>query len=264
MKLFSSVSLVAGLAAALLSVGLSPISARADDAPVTLKYVTKVGDSSHQQIEIKAMVSGVDAVVKQTQKRLVKEVKDSGETTTVITDEGGTLNLAGTDQHQDPVAEITVKRDKFGKLLDWKPAADIGGNLPPELLRTTEELYTIVLPDKAVKEKDTWKSEVDNPMLKAKKISVENTYLGLVKVGDVSLWKIKQTASVPTDDMGGVSMFDGTFWLDPATGKTVKIEGSMKDVPSQFGKLSFTVLVTEIKDAKPTTTTQPADAKAPK
>jgi len=258
MRIQMSVPVIAGL---LGCIAIGPV--RADDSPITLKYTTKVGDSQHQQILVKANVGGVDAVVKQTQKRLTKEVNDAGDVTFLVTDEGGTLTLAGSDQHQDPGPDVTVKRDKLGKLTDWKPAKDFDNPpMSPEVMRATEQLYTVVLPTMAVKEKDTWKVELDNPVYSKAKIKVENTYLGMEKVDGVDLWKIKQTATVPLDADGGVSAFDGTFWLNPSNGQLVKLEGNVKDVPSQFGKLQLEITVSPVKDEKPVSAA--ADPKAPK
>jgi hypothetical protein len=241
---------VAAFAVSSVAVSM-PAIARADDSPVTMKYIAKVGDVEHQQVLMKAMVQGIDAVVKNTQKRTVKDVKDTGETTYLVTDEGGTMTLMGNDQVQPAGPDVTIKRDKTGKIIDWKPAMDINGALSPELMRTLAQLYTLILPTDAVKTNDKWKVELDNPLFKDKKIKIENTYLGLEKVDGVSLWKIKQTTSVPTDGEGGIATFEGTFWLKPETAQAIKIEGAAKEVPSQFGKLSFTVVVSPVKDDKP-------------
>jgi hypothetical protein len=128
-------------------------------------------------------------------------------------------------------------------------------------MRATQQLYSVILPTEAVKEKGTWKVELDNPIYAKMKIKGENTYLGLDKVDGVDLWKIKQTATVPTDGEGGAVVFDGTFWLNPANGQMVKMEGTAKDVPTQFGKLSLAISVSQVKDDKPAPTT--ADKKAP-
>ena len=237
MRIRMVVPVIAGI---LASIALLPSLAKADDTPVTLKYTTKVGDSFHQQMLIKANVGGIDATLKQTQKRLIKDVSDTGDVTFLVTDEGGTLTLMGTDQHQDPGPDVTVKRDNLGKLTDWKPSKEFDNPpMSPEVMRATEQLYTVVLPSVPVKEKDTWKVAIDNPIYDKKKIAVENTYLGIEKVDGVDLWKIEQTATVPLDADGNVSTFEGTFWLNPASGQLVKLEGNAKDIPSQYGKLQF-------------------------
>lgn len=237
------------------------VSVRADDAPVTLKYVNKVGDSLRQKVVIKASVQGIDAVMTNTQKRVTKEVKDSGEVTYLVSDEGGTLLLMGNEQHQDPQPDITIKHDKLGKVIDWKPAQDINGALSPELLKTLSQIYSPVLPADAVKPKDVWKVELDNPIYKDKKVKIESTFLGIEKVDTVDLWKVKISAVIPTDGENGVATYEGTFWLIPATGQVAKAEGAAKDIPSQFGKLAFTVAITPAKDEKPAAA---ADQKAPK
>ena len=248
MRILSKMPLITGI---LTSIALAPaIAASADDSPVTLKYTAKSGDSQHQQVVIK--VDSVGAVLKQTQKRLIKDVSDTGDVTVLVTDEGGTLTVAGSDMPQAAGPDVTVKRDKLGKLSDWKPAKEFDNPpMAPEVMRATEQLYTVILPSAAVKEKDTWKVELDNPIFAKMKIKVENTYLGIDKVDGVDLWKIKQTATAPTDGDGGVVTFEGTFWLNPANGQMMKLEGTAKDVPTQFGKLSMAITVSPVKDDKP-------------
>jgi hypothetical protein len=238
--------------ALLMSAVVPAIYAGADDSPVTLKYVYKVGDSLHHQTLIKANVQGLDAVVKQSRKSVVKEVKDNGDITVLVTDEGGTLTLSGADQHQDPGPDVTVKLDKLGKVTDWKAAMDIPpGALTAEQMRAMDQLYTIIFPAAPVKANDTWKLELDNPVYDKMKIKVENTYVGIEKVDGVDLWKIKQKATVPTDGEGNVTTFEGSFWLNPANGQLTKLDGNVKDLPTQFGKISFTILLTPVKDDKP-------------
>jgi hypothetical protein len=245
MKFRASLPLMAA-AVGVLSIVSSAV--RADDA-VTLKYTDKAGTKWRHQIVIKASVQGIDAIMTSVQSSVIKDVKDSGEITLVQTDEGGTLSLMGNDQRQEPRPDITIKRDKTGKITSWKPATDITGALPPELLQTTDQFYTTIFPTMPVKEKETWKLELENPMFKAKKINITNTFAGIEKVDGVDLWKITQVANVPTDGEGGLAVFEGTFWLNPASGLPAKIEGKAKDVPSQFGKLSFTVNITPAKAA---------------
>lgn len=224
---------------------------RKDDAPVTLKYTYKAGDVQHLDVLIKANVQGADATVHSTRKYTIKEIKDSGDVVIRFTDEGGTLTLNGADQPQDPAPDIDLTRDKQGKLTDFKPSKEIAGQLTPEVLQTIEELSVVVLPDKAVKANDTWTNELDNPNFKAKKITISDTYLGTEKVDGVDLWKIKQSAKVPLDGEGGVTTYEGTLWLDPATGHIIKHDASVKDLPTAaIGNVSFTLLVTPVKEEK--------------
>ena len=257
MKFRATFPLIAAVAG-ILSVTASAV--RAEDA-VVLKYSDKAGTKWRHQVLIKASVQGIDAIMTSVQNTVIKDVKENGDVTLVQSDEGGTLSLMGNDQHQEPGPDITMKRDKTGKIVSWKPAMDITGALPPELLQTTAQFYTTIFPTNPVKEKETWKLELDNPMFKAKKIAITNTYAGVEKVDGVELWKITQVANVPTDGDGGLAVFEGTFWLNPATGLPAKIEGKAKDVPSQFGKLSFTVAITP---AKAAAAPAPDKAAAPK
>ncbi len=221
--------------------------ARADDAkPVNLLVAPKAGRVTRTQSVIKTSVMGMDLLITQTQKDTIKEVKDNGDFVTEIADEGSVVNIGGQEQNQPAVAPRTVTRDKFGKVKDVK-ADDAGNFMAPEVAKIMTLLSTSILTDKAVKTNDTWQTELDNPAVKEKKITVKDTYLGIDKIDGKEYWKVKQTAEAIVDADGNKLSYEITQWLNPADGNTVKIEGTIKDVPTQVGALTMQITSKAIK-----------------
>ena len=63
-------------------------------------------------------------------------------------------------------------------------------------------------------------------------------------------WKIKQTFEADTDDKGAKTSSEMTSWLDPADGSTLKMEGTVKEIPSMFGNISWTMKMEKLKAEK--------------
>lgn len=215
--------------------------ARADDEKaVSLIVKPKAGRVQRIKSVVKTSVMGMDLVVNQTQTDTVKEVKANGDVVEETADEGGTVTIGGTEQNQPAGPPYTMTRDKFGKIKEFRKV-DAGGFMTPEVSRVLETISSFVLTDKAVKTNDTWQTELDNPAVKEKKITVKDTYLGLDKIEGKSCWKIKQTAEAVIDSDGGKVSIEITEWVDPANGDTVKMDGTVKDIPTQVGALTMQI-----------------------
>lgn len=211
-----------------------------DEKPVNLLVTPKAGQVTRTKNVIKTSVMGMDLVINQTQKDTIKAVKDNGDFVTEIADEGSTINIGGMDRDQPAAPSRTVTRDKFGKVKEMQ-AQDAGGFMAPEVAKLMAELSTSILTDKAVKTNDTWQTELENPAVKTKKVTVKDTYLGLDKVDGKDYWKIKQTAEAIVDDTGSKMTYEITAWINPVDGTAVKVEGTIKDVPTQVGPLTMQI-----------------------
>ena len=231
------------LPAALLTIG---IAAYAQDA-VTLTRKFKEGDVIRFKTVVNATVMGGEAVVTSTAKQTVKKVKDNGEITVSIVDEGGKLSFGGMEQDLPAGAEVVETRDKAGKLS--KIEFPNGGQefMTPEVRHLTSLLAEPMLSDKPVKAGDTWTVEVDNPAVKGKKVTFKGTFAGSEKLADSETWKLKQTAEAISDDKGAKIAAETTYWLDPATGQTIKSESAVKGIPTQFGEMSWTAKSERVK-----------------
>jgi hypothetical protein len=217
-----------------------------DDKTVSLLVKPTLGRVTHKKIVIKTSVMGMDIVVNQAQQDTVKEVKENGDVVVEIVDEGSTLNIGGVDRDQPTASPHTVTRDKVGKVKEVKDA-DASGFMTPEVSKLVMMIATSILTDKAVKTNDTWQTELDNPAVKEKKVTVKDTFLGVDKVEGKDYWKIKQTAEAVVDTDGSKMSYEITEWIDPVNGDAFKIEGTIKDVPTQVGAITMQITSKSVK-----------------
>jgi hypothetical protein len=232
--------LTAGLAAGLSLVALPAMAgARADDAPVTLRYAPKAGNSARYQTTQMTSAMGMDIVVTVTAKRTIKEVRDDGGFAIENAPQTVKLNIGGAEQDGQAGPPQVQTYDRQGRLTDFKreQGEDI---VSLDIARLLATVGMPIFSDKAVKPGGAWQVELDNPAAKGKKFTVKGTYLGMEKVGDVDCWKIRESAEAET---GGDNKLTNeyTAWLNPATGQLQQLEGELKNVPTNFGPLSFKI-----------------------
>ncbi len=224
-------------------------NANADTKKMVLSRPLKVGGAVTYKATIKASVQGMDIVIEQTQKHTIKTVKDNGTVVTVSEDLGGVMKLNGMEQEQKPGAPTTETRDKLGKLVDFAHETDPGSPFAPDIQRLMASTSDIILSDKEVGEGDSWATELDNPASKENKAKVKTTYLGAEKVEGVELWKFKQTAEAVVNTDGTKITNEYTIWINPKDGLMEKLDGKVKDVPTQIGPVEFTIAVQRVKAA---------------
>ncbi|HEU4753742.1 MAG TPA: hypothetical protein VFU47_11600, partial [Armatimonadota bacterium] len=181
-----------------------------------------------------------------TFKEQVKDLKDNGDVVTEASEEGTKLTVMGMEQDQPAVPPVTVTRTRLGRFVDLKQEGEAPSALSPAVQRLFLMVQDPILPDKAVASGAAWPTELDNPAVQGKKVSVQTTYLGTEKVGDAELWKIKQTFTADTG-MGEPLSEEATYWLSPATGELVRKESTVKNVPTQFGVMSWTEVRERVK-----------------
>ena len=75
-------------------------------------------------------------------------------------------------------------------------------------------------------------------MVKDKKISNKDTYLGIEKIEGKDYWKIKQTSEAVADADGNKVSYEATVWVDPTNGMVFKTEGTYKDLPTPSGPIT--------------------------
>ena len=221
--------------------------ARADDEKaVNLVVTPKAGRVVRTKSVVKTSFMGMELIVNQTQKNTIKEVKANGDIVEETADEGSTLLIGGQEQNQPPAPSYTVTTDKFGKIKVFR-VVEAGGFMSPEVSKLMEVLGSFILTDKAVKANDTWQNEMENPAIKEKKITVKDTYLGTEKIDGKDCWKIKQTAEAALDADGAKMSFEAIEWVNAMTGEPVKLEGTVKDVPTQVGALTLKIVSNVVK-----------------
>ncbi len=230
------------LGGALLAFALigSQMAQADEEKAVSLLIKPKVGRVMRTKGVIKTSVMGMDLVVNQTLKDTVKEIEENGDVVFEIADEGTTISIGGMDRDNPAAPPYMTTHDKFGKVKVFKKSED-NGFTTPEISKVMEALGTFILTDKAVKTNDTWQTELENPAVKEKKITVKDTYLGLDKVDGKSYWKIKQTAEVVVDADGSKVTYEITEWVSTTDGEAIKMEGSVKDLPTQAGPVTLQI-----------------------
>jgi hypothetical protein len=214
------------------------------ESAVSLLRTYKAGEISRYKSTITANLMGTEVVVTQTIKEEVKEVKENGHAVIVSTNEGGKVSANGQEQEIPSTPPITTTRDRLGKLMDFKKEQSPQGLTSPEVERLMTALSDTLFTDKPVKAGDTWQIEIDNPVVKEKKVVVKGAFLGTEALDGRDLWKVKQSGEADIDSNGAKMSYEFTAWLNPANGQPVKVEGSVKDLPTQFGPLSMKVVMT--------------------
>ena len=202
----------------------------ADDA-VTVKQVLKVGDSI--QLKSTTSVGARDVTVVQTRKQTVKELKENGDAVFIVTPLGGKYTVNGTDNDIPAGAPTTVTTNKYSRILTYKPDNDDNPYLSASTLHLLALVDTIIFPDKPVKAGDSWTSDLDNPAVKDKKVTIKTTFVGADKDDGKDVWKVKQTMSADTD--AGKMTADTTALLDASNGQLVHAEMDVKGVPAKIG-----------------------------
>lgn len=230
---------------------LAPMAAHADDPqPLTLTRVQKVGDVVRHKIEVAAQAGGADATVVREVKLEVKEVKPSGEVTTVLTDLGGKVNAMGQDMDIPPSSPVTVVSDKLGRILKYQRSTDditITSVMAPEVERLVAMAQDYVLPEKPVKAGDSWQYEVANPAVKDTKATIKATFVGIEKLAEAEVRKIKQVVTAQAEASGEKMVAEIVFVTEPSSGRVLKAEGTMKGVPTQYGPMDLTWKATIVK-----------------
>jgi hypothetical protein len=224
-------------------------SASADEKTVTLARTYKEGDKVSHKMTVNVSVNGMEVTVTRTAKSVVKEIKKTGEAVIVQTDDGSTLNIGGMEQQQPAGPPVTEIRDKNGKLTEIKMDEAAAGFMTNEIQILVAKASDVQLSDKPVKAGDSWQNEFDNPAVKGKKVVAKTTYVGLDKLDGTDRWKIKQTVEADSDADGKKLSIEITAWLDTTNGRNVKLEGSAKDIPTNFGVLSWTMKQEVVKEA---------------
>lgn len=236
-------------AAALLPGALFPAGARqpADEAKTyTLERKFEKDRVDRYRITAKVTINGpltdgaetsikFQVLMKQT----VKEVQDDGVALVASEAEKATVEFG--DQETDALAffpKITQKVDRRLRLLESKAE----GNMPPgglgnnDLLSVFTRAQASFFPSGPVKVGDTWKIEErsDNPKMS---ISGKGKVVKAEKIGDMDTLQLKVTADMTGEEGGGAkSRIDGTANVDIATGRVVRMKGTINVEASTVGK----------------------------
>jgi len=221
---------------------------RADEAkPVSIVSSPKVGDAVRYKTILKISIQGNDITVEQTRKHVVKEVKDNKDVVLAVEEEGGKVGAGGNDMDIPAGSPTAVTVDKANKVLTFKPEKEDNPYLSTPCQHLMALIDRIILPDKPVKPGDSWTTEVDNPQVKGKKVTIKTTFVGDGKAGDASALKFKQTLEAATDEKDAMLKAEATALLDPATGQLIEEEQTAKGIPGTMGPVDWTGTIKRVK-----------------
>ncbi len=226
------------VAVALALTGLHP--AALGQESFNLKRTYKAGDADRYRmnavIDGEAMKVSTALIVSEK----VKEIKPDGSAVLVLTIEAGTIEVNGqTMPFPQSGQSVTSTVDKSGKLI--KREGRLGGM--EDILSSS----AAGMPDRPLKAGDVIKTEVPLTEGKdAKKATVTLTIVGKEKgAGDLPVDTVKVTTAMtrPIATAEGETMLTvaGTAYMEPGTGKALKMEGTVKGtLPAPIGKATVT------------------------
>ncbi len=217
-----------------------------DSKPAAIVLTRKAKDAVQYKSNLALSVSGTDVTLEQNRKHTVKEIRDTGELVILVSDLGGKVTFNGQDMDTPPAPPVTVMQTSSGKIISYKPEMDNN----PYLSATTQHLIAIaeqiIYPDKPVKPGDSWKTEIDNPQVKGKKVTITTTYVGSDKADGMPAWKVKQTLDADTDS-GGKMTAEITALLDTTNGQLIQADQSAKGIPGTMGAFDWKGKIQRVK-----------------
>lgn len=176
----------------------------------------------------------------------VKNVSEKGAATIVTTIQKNEATFNGTPLPDDPAHYpiVTEVSSKNGLVLKHEVE-----NAPPGLEKFEDMmaiLGNIPTPEKPVKVGDSWKTEVENRLVKGKKVTMTSTLVGREKIGDADTFKVKVEAEIPmmegADEKDTVKI-SGTYNLDAAAGRFLRADYTVEnaELPTQVGPVRVKV-----------------------
>lgn len=241
-----SIGLWIGAAFALWTAGAQPV--RADDAkPVAIVMSPKAGDFVRYKTTLKINLNGSDITVEQNRKHVVKEVKENKDVVLAVEDEGGKVGADGNDMDLPAGTPTAVTVDKANKVLSFKPEKEDNPYLSTAAQHLIALIDRIVLPDKPVKPGDSWTTEVDNPQVKGKKVTIKTTFVGEDKADGAPAMKFKQTLEADTGAADAKLKAETTALLDPGTGQLIEEEQTAKGIPGTMGPVDWKATIKRLK-----------------
>lgn len=260
-KSFAPIFAGALLCAVLCNGQVAPVYARDAGAPaatsaaqaVTLAAPpAKVGDTVRYRSQIKADFSGSEVLVERKRKDVIKEVKGNQDVVIESNDEGGTITVDGNANDIPAGGLIAITVNKMNTVLSYQPGDENQyiSNSSLHLMALTDR---IIFPDHPVKPGDTWTTEVDNPQVKGKKITIKTTFVGEEKADGVTVWRVKQSLEADTEVAGNMLKATTTALLDATTGQMIESEQNVKGLPTTNGEMNYTGTTKRVKpDAEKT------------
>jgi hypothetical protein len=207
----------------------------ADNATYTWTFKFKKGDVYYtkDKSEGKLNLGGMDItfVGENVTKHEIKEVAENGDVTDVETLESSKISINGMEiDNPEKDRKVTTVTNKSGIIVKRKVENSSQADSPLEKLNALSASFPI--PSKPVKVGDTWKTELDNPMVEGKKVTATSKLTGKEKVGDVETLVVKIEGAIPpkadATEKDHIKV-TGTYYVNPQTGRLVKVKGILEN-----------------------------------
>lgn len=207
--------------------------------PIAWTYNYKKGDVTRHRLDftIKATAGGQDlsVVAKSVVRQEVIDVASNGDATVLSKPETMQVLLNGNPIPNDQAQqEVKEKRTRTGLTL---PQTTPDPNDPTgQLAKVQTLLLNVPTPPTPVKVGDSWKVDVDNPLVAGKKVTINSTLAGAEKVAGIDTYKVRLQMSVPVsvDDRQGMSI-ENNYNVDAKAGRLVAEDFKLANVPLPGG-----------------------------
>ncbi len=224
-------------------------AAVAEDAVVLTRKATK-GEKTRYKMDMSGQVMGADFTVSGFTVSEVIDVKDNGDYTVSEKDEDTKLTIMGMEMAQPAQPPVVSVRTLTGRLKEYKvPDGEANAVFSPAVQKTISALSEPLFSDKPVKTGDNWTVELDSPLVPAEKIVAKTGLAGNEKVGAKHCRKVTQKADALLEAGGAEKLTsEATYWVSSRNGALVKFEITVKNVPTQFGAMSWTMKTVKVGD----------------
>ncbi|HZO88708.1 MAG TPA: hypothetical protein VFB38_10255 [Chthonomonadaceae bacterium] len=239
-----------------------------DTTPYTWQFNYKKGDVSRYRVT--GSLSGqlpndsgdLSIVLKSVMKEEVKNTTDVGEADLGNTMESMEISVNGqpfpSNSDNQPTVTMTVNRN--GLVL--KRSAENNQPGLEQIIALGTLLSNMPVPPMPVKIGDTWKTELDNPLVEGKKVTLTSKLVGKEKVAGIDTLKVRVETSVPTKDGAEAKdtiKAEGVYNVDPQAGRLVRSSYDVTnlDMQAPFGTLKnmsqkLTLIVPGVNDKEET------------
>jgi hypothetical protein len=235
----------------------APVAKKAEDAaPVApWTFVYQKGEVYRFRTYVKAdgrNVEDTEAItirIRTHSKNEVKDVTEAGVATWEQLDEKMKLIINGMDI--PPAANPRPVTVTFGPNgLIAKRTNPNGDPFDPSE-KAQSLLASFPAPTVAVKPGESWKTEVPNPVLKNRKVTMESVFVGKDKILGLDTLKCTLKLSLPTaygSDPNDVMQVDATYWLDATTRQLIRASFATKNalLPFPTKNMEVKLLVSRI------------------
>jgi hypothetical protein len=223
------------------------VTPQPDDKPITLTRTYKAGEITRYNSTMRVKALGNEFVQESVDKIEIIKVDPDGSATATYGQESGSYTLNGKKNDLPKSPAWTITRDKYNRFVKASTEETLEFFIVPDVRRLLFACIEVVFPERPVKVGESWTTELDNPAVKGKKVTLKTTLRGEEIVDGFPVYKLAQHTEADTNLSGGKLTSDLVAWLTPSTGEAVKIEASFKGVPTQAGALETTSTSVRIK-----------------